>query len=693
MAPPDHTGRTNKFAHHLLLRAEECVPAGPSWLLQQPGVVADSWTGEPRELPQEKQLPNGGRVDAGVCASWHRAGGDAGWAGVLANAAMLDPSKACSVIVNPGTNTLALITEAMLLLPAELRWRVTFTSYFMEPIAGVRCVWRFCLDGTPAAAAARASGGTCIDISTRAQCTRTGRFIEFARTGVMPTLKTQISSNYSEGQGAVSTEYQLMPDTEVGEVAVARPHAVPIRSNTFERKEIATTEVQRWSNSAAVTVVGVVIVLVGIVMYQFSAGSKELEAEKAKVADLKKELEAEKAKVADLKKELEAEMPKVEERDNELAAERAKVEERDNEVVERDNGLAVERAKVAEPHKESGEKKAKDISDPPPMPTCMKDWKLVELQIPKRTSGVQQNWVGGETTLCDSDKVKVQKWFWSPSKESNTLDFNNDKEIRKKGGTKPDPIAVLNTTEEGYLQLKWTLRANIDKSQIEGYKTNIETKGLCVRRENSELEWIRFSKWKSAEVSVNQPATIKIETSVSCDFQFAFEGGKWEVWNAGAEPTHKHIIPQDAGFIIFELPPNSCSKGQGQAQGVSNQNGQQGSSQSSGQTSPMGAGSGGQSQPGGSGGQGGRSREGGTGLTLTVRYEWPDHLSDDTLKRVGSETDPKQREERQRLEQERTEVAKRASMQKLLFGLTTDVPTHQLDLKIVSSPPKAGGGN
>jgi hypothetical protein len=68
-------------------------------------------------------------------------------------------------------------------------------------------------------------------------------------------------------------------------------------------------------------------------------------------------------------------------------------------------------------------------------------------------------------------------------------------------------------------------------------------------------------------------------------------------------------------------------------------------------------------------------------------------LSDDTLKSVGSETDPKQREERQRLEQERTEVAKRASMQKLLFGLTTDVPTHQLDLKIVSSPPKAGGGN
>lgn len=184
---PDHTGRSNKLAHHLMLKDAELLAAGPAWLLSQRGVMESRWQGEPRQIDAERRLPSDPGVGGAPCAYWERVGGDAGWAGVIANAAMLDPSKPCSVVYPDGADALRLIAEAMLILPAEWRWRVTFTSYFMQPIAGVRCTWRFCADGTEAAAAARASGGTVVDLCERGPCTRAGAFIEAARQGPVAT--------------------------------------------------------------------------------------------------------------------------------------------------------------------------------------------------------------------------------------------------------------------------------------------------------------------------------------------------------------------------------------------------------------------------------------------------------------------------------------------------------------------------
>ncbi|MSR29452.1 MAG: hypothetical protein EXS03_07770, partial [Phycisphaerales bacterium] len=180
---PDHTGRSNKIAHHLLLHASELVSAGPAWLIGQHGVMESRWIGEPRVIDHERRLPAGHEMGSVRCSTWEGAGGDAGWAGVIANAALLDPSRPCSVVYPDGVDALALIQEAMLLLPAEWRWRVTFTSYFMQPVAGLRCTWRFCVDGTEAAAAARASSMNTIDLCLRAPCTHTGKFIDMARTG------------------------------------------------------------------------------------------------------------------------------------------------------------------------------------------------------------------------------------------------------------------------------------------------------------------------------------------------------------------------------------------------------------------------------------------------------------------------------------------------------------------------------
>ena len=180
---PDHTGRSNKLAHHVVVRTNEMVSAGPAWLIGQHGVIESRWEGEARQIDHERHLPGDRAVEPRACGYWKEVCGDAGWAGVIANAAMLDPSKPCTVIYPDGVDALRLIAEAMLLLPTEWRWRVTFTSYFMQPIAGLRCTWRFCIDGTEAAAAGRGSAGTVIDLCEKMPCTREGTFIEAARHG------------------------------------------------------------------------------------------------------------------------------------------------------------------------------------------------------------------------------------------------------------------------------------------------------------------------------------------------------------------------------------------------------------------------------------------------------------------------------------------------------------------------------
>ncbi len=182
-AAPDHTMRNNKFAHHLVLRADELIEAGPAWVLAQPGVMAHEWIGEPRLIDTERALPMGSAPNTNRCAAWEAVCGDAGWAGVIANVVMIDPSKSCSIVYPVGAPVLDLVAEAMALLPAHWRWRVTFTTYFMQPMAGTRCAWRFCLDGTEAAAAARASSGTVVDLCARYPCTQTGTFIDRARRG------------------------------------------------------------------------------------------------------------------------------------------------------------------------------------------------------------------------------------------------------------------------------------------------------------------------------------------------------------------------------------------------------------------------------------------------------------------------------------------------------------------------------
>ena len=145
--PLDHTGRSNKLGHHLVLDQPEAVPAGPAWLLQQPGWMIDRWDGEVKTLNTVRKPPQQARP-AAICQHWHRVTGDAGWAGVVAEAFLEDPQRKVFFIYQPGLELLTLIEEALALLPPSRRWEVTFATYGAALPATVDCLWSGVLAGS-----------------------------------------------------------------------------------------------------------------------------------------------------------------------------------------------------------------------------------------------------------------------------------------------------------------------------------------------------------------------------------------------------------------------------------------------------------------------------------------------------------------------------------------------------------------
>ena len=183
-AGADHDGRFNKLAHHVVLETGERCSAGPAWVMMQPGVMAAEWSGPSRVLPHDKVIPQGSS-SLRTCQAWQKVAGDAGWAGMLANAFILDASRPAYVIYKPGMDLLPLIDEAIALLPEHARWRVTFNTYFDTVPAGLSCAWRCCLTNTPAAANApgNATSGVIIDLTKPLGEAPDNKYVRMARTG------------------------------------------------------------------------------------------------------------------------------------------------------------------------------------------------------------------------------------------------------------------------------------------------------------------------------------------------------------------------------------------------------------------------------------------------------------------------------------------------------------------------------
>ncbi len=188
----DYTHRTNSLAHHMALEAGELPPAGPAWLLAQPGVMIGQWDGRVGTIRRASPLPFQNASPA-RCDAWESLTGDAGWGGVLADLLSRGASKPACILFAPGQDILRLIAESIRLLPFEKRWQATFNTYFTSMPTSVSCAWRCCAVGTPAATAAirYAANGLLINLADPAAlgAPPNSPWVTVARTGVAAAVQ------------------------------------------------------------------------------------------------------------------------------------------------------------------------------------------------------------------------------------------------------------------------------------------------------------------------------------------------------------------------------------------------------------------------------------------------------------------------------------------------------------------------
>lgn len=183
----DYSGRSNRFAYHLVLKPRELVPAGPAALLQTPGLLREQWDGQVCLIPHEKDIPKL-TSQPRPCATWERVLGDAGWAGILVQKFFNDSQKTIYFVYPAEVDILKLFGEAIALLPAARRWNVTFSTFYQGLAEVVLCRWRALPEHAPEVAEVlRKQGLEVWDLRTRrgpapslpeAVAAREGRLLE-----------------------------------------------------------------------------------------------------------------------------------------------------------------------------------------------------------------------------------------------------------------------------------------------------------------------------------------------------------------------------------------------------------------------------------------------------------------------------------------------------------------------------------
>ena len=206
----DYTDRSNKLAHHVVVDSEELggAASGPSSVFRQPELFRTTWEEEPQLFSRQAVIA-APTTPPRKAQCWETYSRDGGWAGKLAEQFMEDPRKTAFIIFNPEvhTDTLKLVEEALLLLPPELRWQVTFNTYFNTLPSNMSCNWRFCVADSPALKEARRNPNVLIiDLNNPVLLDETSPLIESARTGLFASRPAQtfsITPSVNEIEGAM----------------------------------------------------------------------------------------------------------------------------------------------------------------------------------------------------------------------------------------------------------------------------------------------------------------------------------------------------------------------------------------------------------------------------------------------------------------------------------------------------------
>ncbi|MCF6175061.1 MAG: hypothetical protein L3J71_04800 [Victivallaceae bacterium] len=144
----DYTGRSNKIADHLILTEDEVASAGPGELLAIQELFYTSWNKPPLLLPENAKLIPQKPIAVTNADYWERITGKSDWAEHLIELSRRNPDKPIYIITRLGVDNLALVREALRLLPIHEQWQYTFSTYCSSNIRGINYRWRFIYPGT-----------------------------------------------------------------------------------------------------------------------------------------------------------------------------------------------------------------------------------------------------------------------------------------------------------------------------------------------------------------------------------------------------------------------------------------------------------------------------------------------------------------------------------------------------------------
>ena len=244
----DYSGRSNRIAHHWIVEEEDArsLPGGPAELAAQ-NIFSSHWQDKPTELPP-KTL-SAAEMPPKKCAAWERLTGDAGWGGIIAERAEKgDPVSIIFSLEHNSEHLRTLIAESLALLPSLVRWRVTFSTYFLQSheLVGDKVQIKCFLADSEESQFIRQSPNTLVmDLRQHQGTAPAGKYVEWARGTVKPPPTTQSDTKTPAAKTSAPSLSQL--HNALQRVASKKSGVEEMPIETFRRKVKAWLEARNAS--------------------------------------------------------------------------------------------------------------------------------------------------------------------------------------------------------------------------------------------------------------------------------------------------------------------------------------------------------------------------------------------------------------------------------------------------------------
>lgn len=212
----DYSNRSNKLAHHFAFADTQSLGYGPASLLSTPENFYTSWDSDARKL--KPRIPSVNAVQPQPCTTWQQTVGDAGIAADVIEA--IRDRRQVYLIVNPDVPALALVREAVSLLPPDKQWHITFSTFFTKLPPNVACDIRCIMADSPEVGPARRSKSNLVlDLTAQLPASQS-KWADAARNGTLIGRPTSTSTSIAgvPAPGSTSNRTAATDDQDDGKI-------------------------------------------------------------------------------------------------------------------------------------------------------------------------------------------------------------------------------------------------------------------------------------------------------------------------------------------------------------------------------------------------------------------------------------------------------------------------------------------